>query len=93
MAIYDNGASFRVGKLYVSSTDKVDNLNADKLRGKVLEDFVQTGNSFGISQSGKALSMSGETIALDTTSKIKIGNIFIQSCPDGNGILIGIEEQ
>lgn len=92
MAVYDNGASFRVGKLYVSSTEQVDNLNAEKLCGKGPGDFIQTGDNFGISQSGKALSMSGETVALDATSKIKIGNIFIQSCENGNGILIGIEE-
>ena len=89
-SVYDGGASFRIGKLYVSDTDVVENLNSQKLQGKVPADFVQTGSNSGISQSGKTISMAGETINLDTASEIKIGSVIIKSSPDGNGILIGI---
>lgn len=93
--IYDNGASFRSGgKLYVTDPNKVDNLNAEKLQDETPESFVKTSSAVhgasGISQSGNSLSMTGETIVLDTSSQIKIGNIIIKSSDNGNGILIGI---
>ena len=95
MALYDNGASLRSGgKLYVTDPSKVENLNADKLRGETPDSFIKTSNAAqggsGISQSGNQLNMTGENITLDLTSQIKIGNIIIKSSDNGNGILIGI---
>ena len=93
--VYNNGASFQVGALKVTDRNKVVNLNAEMLDGTHKTDFLKQGTvdnvNYGISQNGKTLSMSGETINLDTASQIKIGNIIIKSSNNGNGILIGIE--
>lgn len=88
MAIYDNGASFHGGALKVTDTSQVSNLNVSMLQGKVPTDFVQI--KTGITQDINGnISFVNKIITLDTTSKIKIGNLVIQSSDSGNGILIG----
>ena len=92
--VYASGAAFQTennkGKLYVTDQGVVENLNAAMLGGASRAAFVEQGPTKGITQNDKTLTMSGETINLDTASQIKIGNVIIKSSDNGNGILIGV---
>lgn len=83
------------GSISVTDRSPVANLNAEMLEGAHKTDFVKQGTvdsvDYGIVQEGKSISMTGESIALDVTSKLKVGNIVIKPSDNGNGILIGIE--
>lgn len=96
--IYNNGASFQnentPGKLYVTDRSMVSNLNAELFQNKEPADFLcidksSSASTYGIKQSGKTITMAGETINLDSNSEIRIGNLVIKSADGGNGILIG----
>ena len=97
-SIYNNGASFQnenntPGKLYVTDRSMVSNLNAELFQNKEPADFLcidkSSSATYGIKQSGKTITMTGETINLDNSSEIRIGNLVIKSADGGNGILIG----
>lgn len=97
-SIYNNGASFQnentPGKLYVTDRDMVDNLNAELFQYKEPADFLcidktPSDSTYGIKQSGKTITMTGETVKLDSSSEIRIGYLVIKSADGGNGILIG----
>ena len=94
--VYSSGASFQGGALKVTDAQKVDNLNAEKLQGETPDSFIKTASAAssasGISQSGNNLTMSDEIVQFTGSgSKVKFGNIVIKASSDGDGILIGIE--
>ena len=86
---WTNGASFQGGALNVTNTSQVSNLNASMLQGKVPADFLQIKSGITQDINGNISFSSNKMITLDTTSKIRIGNLVIQSSDSGNGILIG----
>ena len=98
--IYSNGAVLyndedddNKGRLQVTSTQQVDNLNASFLQGKVPSDFIQNvaSGSTGMHQDDASnLTVKNETIKL-VNSAIKIGNIILRSADNGDGLLIGRE--
>ena len=103
---YTGGASFQGGALKVTDTNVVNNLNVSKLQGKQPTDFIGTDNNvptgttgtFGLKQNGKTINVNNVSVgntgvicSFDNTSKIKIGNIIIQSSDNNKGILIGLE--
>ena len=100
-APYTNGAVLtNTGAIQVTSQSKVDNLNAEKLQGKIPSDFAQLGNDFGLTQSATgAITASGISIAntnvnqtYDKNSIIKIGKIVIKPNSNGDGLLVGFEQ-
>ena len=92
---WTNGASLRNeqygGRLYITDSQPVEHLNADMLDGAHRANLLEQGSDFGITQTGKTLSMAGEIVSLDAASQIKIGNVVIKSSDNGNGILFGLE--